>query len=94
MVRYSEELVEHDCSYRSRVYYHPLDRLAPFNREISDKGLSIDDTRVTFSEIEFGDTQAALALWGKNITNRHYQYAGIDFGRLGFAISSYAEPRT
>ncbi len=83
-----------DYTYRGKVYYHPLDMLSPFNREISDDSVSTLDARVALSEIELGDAQMTLALWGKNITDKHYLLSGIDFGQLGFATVSYAEPRT
>lgn len=83
-----------DGNYRSRVYYHPLDALAPFNKEISDGGISTLDGRITLSEIELGGAQMRLALWGKNLTDERYLLSGIDFGALGFAIVSFAEPRT
>lgn len=83
-----------DGNYRSRVYYHPLDVLAPFNREISDGGVSTLDGRITLSDIELGGAQMRLALWGKNLTDEQYLLSAIDFGALGFAIVSFAEPRT
>jgi len=83
-----------DWTYRSRIYFHPLDRLNPFNQQISDGALSRFDARVALSQIDLGRMQATVALWGKNITNRDYLYSGIDFGSLGFAGVVYAEPRT
>lgn len=83
-----------DWTYRGRIYFHPLDRLNPYNREISDAGVGRFDARVALSEVDLGRARATVALWGKNITNKDYLYAGIDFGSLGFAGVSYAEPRT
>ncbi|AZI38123.1 TonB-dependent receptor [Caenibius tardaugens NBRC 16725] len=83
-----------DWTYRGKIYFHPLDRLNPFNREIADGGAGRFDARIALSDIDLGPTRATVALWGKNITNKDYLYAGIDFGSLGFAGVSYAEPRT
>ncbi|MGH6780652.1 MAG: TonB-dependent receptor, partial [Sphingomonadaceae bacterium] len=83
-----------DWTYRGRIYFHPLDRLNPYNRQISDGGVGRFDARVALSDVDLGRTRATVALWGKNITNKDYLYAGIDFGSLGFAGVSYAEPRT
>ncbi|OCC24486.1 TonB-dependent receptor [Croceicoccus estronivorus] len=83
-----------DWTYRSRIYFHPLDRLNPFNRDISDGAVGRFDARVALSQIDMGPTRATVALWGKNITNEDYLYSGIDFGSLGFAGIVFAEPRT
>lgn len=83
-----------DYNYRSRLYFNPLDILTPFNTYISDGPLSTFDGRLTLSEIELRGTQMSVALWGKNLTNKDYLLSGIDFGQLGFATVSYAEPRT
>ncbi|SNS06218.1 iron complex outermembrane recepter protein [Sphingomonas laterariae] len=83
-----------DWTYRSRIYFHPLDRLNPFNEQISDGSVGRFDARLAVSELELGGSRATVALWGKNITNEDYLYSGIDFGSLGFAGIVYAEPRT
>ena len=83
-----------DWTYRGKISFHPLDRLNPFNRQIADGGAGRFDARVALSNIDLGPTRATVALWGKNITNKDYLYAGIDFGSLGFAGVAYAEPRT
>lgn len=83
-----------DWTYRSGIYFHPLDRLNPFNEEISDGPVGRFDARLALSEIDLGRSRATVALWGKNITNEDYLYSGIDFGSLGFAGIVYAEPRT
>ena len=83
-----------DWSYRSRVYFHPLDRLNPFNQGMSDGPAGRFDARVALSDIDLGPTKATVALWGKNITDKKYLYSGIDFGSLGFAGVIFAEPAT
>lgn len=83
-----------DWTYRGKIAFHPLDRLNPYNRQIADGGAGRLDARIALSDIDVGPTRATVALWGKNLTNKDYLYAGIDFGSLGFAGVSYAEPRT
>ena len=83
-----------DWTYRSRIYFHPLDRLNPFNKVMSDGAVGRFDARIALSNIDVGPTRATVALWGKNITNEDYLYSGIDFGSLGFAGVVFAEPRT
>ena len=83
-----------DWTYRGRIYFHPLDRLNPFNRNISDGAVGRFDARVAISDIDVGPARATVALWGKNITNEDYLYSGIDVGSLGCAGVVFAEPRT
>jgi iron complex outermembrane receptor protein len=83
-----------DYNYRSRVYFHPVDALAPFNSQIADCPASTLDGRLTLSELKIGGAEASIALWGKNITNTEYLLSGIDFGPLGFANVTFAEPRS
>ncbi len=83
-----------DYTYRGRIYFHPLDRLNPFNEQISDGAVGRFDARIALSDVDLGRAKATIALWGKNITNRDYLYSGIDFGSLGFAGVVFAEPRT
>lgn len=83
-----------DYNYRSGLFFHPVDALAPFNTVIADGPASTFDGRLTLSELEFGGSDVSIALWGKNITNTEYLLSGIDFGPLGFANVTFAEPRT
>lgn len=83
-----------DYTYRSRIYFHPVDAIAPFNRAISDGPLSTFDGRLTLSNLKAGNADLSIALWGKNLINKNYLLSGIDFGALGFAAISYAEPRS
>lgn len=83
-----------DYNYRGKIYFHPLDIISPLNREIADGSASTFDGRLILSDIKVGATDLSLSLWGKNLTNRKYLLSGIDFGSLGFATVSYAEPRT
>ncbi|SFS11626.1 TonB-dependent receptor [Sphingomonas jatrophae] len=93
-VGFGQFLARVDWTYRSRIYFHPLDRLNPFNPVLSDGSVGRFDARIAVSDIDVGRARATVALWGKNITNRDYLYSGIDFGSLGFAGAVYAEPRT
>ncbi|WP_380875922.1 TonB-dependent receptor [Sphingomonas sp. DBB INV C78] len=83
-----------DYSYRSSMYWHAGTLLNPFNDVIADDGVGRLDARVTLSQLKLGSGTAEISLWGKNITDENYLLGGVDFGSLGFATVSYAEPRT
>ena len=83
-----------DYSYRGKVWYHPSTFAAPFNNVIADDPVGTLEARVSLSQIELGATALSIGLWGRNLTDEEYQLAGIDFGSLGFAGVTYAEPRT
>lgn len=91
---FGQFLARLDWTYRSRIYFHPLDRLNPFNTVLSDGAVGRFDARVAVSDIAMGGARATIALWGKNITDKDYLYSGIDFGSLGFAGAVFAQPRT
>lgn len=80
-----------DWSYRSKIYWHPVN---PFNDVIADDGLGLLSGRISLSEIDLGGSQAAIAIWGRNLTNEEYLLSGIDFGALGFAGGMYGDPRS
>ncbi|MHB9880229.1 TonB-dependent receptor [Pacificimonas sp. ICDLI1SI03] len=94
LLDFGELLARLDYTYRSRIYFHPLDRLNPFNPQISDGPVGRFDARLGVSEIDLGRSLLTVALWGKNITDEDYLASAIDFGSLGFAGIIYAEPRT
>ncbi|MDT0577088.1 TonB-dependent receptor [Croceicoccus sp. F390] len=83
-----------DYDYRSRIYYHQLDIIAPFNKVLSDGGVSTLNGRMTLSDIMLPSADMSVALWVKNLTDEDYLLSGTDFGSLGFGIISFAEPRT
>lgn len=80
-----------DWTYRSDVYWHPAN---PFNDAIADDSVGVFNARATLAGFTIGDTRLSVALWGKNLTDESYLLSGIDFGSLGFAGVSYADPRT
>ncbi|RJF93129.1 TonB-dependent receptor [Sphingomonas cavernae] len=80
-----------DWSYRSKIYWHPIN---PFNEEIADGGVGLLSGRLTLSEIPLGGSEASVSLWGKNLTGEDYLLSGIDFGSLGFAGVMYGDPRS
>jgi len=80
-----------DWSYRSKVYWHPVN---PFNEEISDGGVGLLSARLSITDIAVGGARASIALWGKNLTKEDYLLSGIDFGSLGFAGVMYGDPRS
>ena len=80
-----------DWSYRSKVYWHPVN---PFNAEISDGGVGLLSARLSIADIAVGGAKASISLWGKNLTKEDYLLSGIDFGSLGFAGVMYGDPRS
>lgn len=52
------------------------------------------DLRATLGDIQIGNGEALVALWGRNVLDEEYQNSAIDFGGLGFAGISYAEGAT
>lgn len=80
-----------DWNYRSGVHWSPL---GPYNNAIADGSVGLLNGRLSVSDIDLGGTQATVSLWGKNLTNEDYLYAGIDFGSLGFAGVNYGDPRS
>lgn len=83
-----------DYNYRGRVFFHPNPITAPFADQVSAPARGLLDARVTLSELELGPNSASIALWGKNILNKKYKAAGLDFGTLGFAGSVFGDPVT
>lgn len=83
-----------DYSYRSKIHYHSTTILNPFNDVISDGKVGLLDGRITLADMSMGGGRAALSGWVRNITNKDYLLGGVDFGSLGFATVSYAQPRT
>ena len=83
-----------DYSYRSSMYWHASTLLNPFNDVISDEGVGRVDGRLALSSIRLGGADAEIAIWARNLTDEDYLLGGVDFGQLGFATVSYAEPRT
>ena len=83
-----------DLSYRSRIYFFALDRVNPFNREVSSRPDYDLSARISLSDIEVGNAKIDVGLWGANLTNQRNLDFGIDFGGLGFGAGSYKKPRT
>ena len=83
-----------DYNYRSKVYFTPNPLSAPFGDQVASPGRGLLDARVTLSEIAVGPGKASVSVWGKNITDRKYRAAGIDFGSMGFGGNVYGDPAT
>ena len=80
-----------DWIYRDEIYWHAVNA---YNEEISDGSVGIFNARVALSEVNLGGWNLTVAAWGKNLSDESYLLSGIDFGGLGFAGVSYADPRT
>ena len=85
-----------DYAYRSSARYNvvPFPTVAPFDQEIRARGYGLLDGRIMLADLDIGNADATLTLWGRNLTNKDYRTQGIDFGSLGFAVNSYGEPRS
>jgi len=83
-----------DYSYRSKMYFMPLDRVNIFNEDVASPGQGTLNGRLTLSEIALGGGEAELSLWTKNLLDNDKIAYGIDFGGLGFGGAYFAEPRS
>lgn len=83
-----------DYSYRSTMYFHPLNITAPFNEEIKTRPDHNLKARLSFEEIEVGNSMLDVGIWGDNLTNQKNINYSIDFGSLGFAGSTFKKPVT
>ncbi len=80
-----------DWSYRDEVYWHPIN---PYNEDIADDSVGVFNARIALDDIAVGGSYLTVAAWGRNLSDESYFLSGIDFGSLGFAGVSYADPRT
>jgi iron complex outermembrane receptor protein len=83
-----------DYAWRSRIFFNAIPRFAPFDDYLSSGPVGLLDGRLALTDFQLGATEATLALWGRNLTNKKYLANGVDFGSLGFASATYSEPRT
>ena len=85
-----------DYSYKGRVGYNilPVAPFAPFDEAIQAPAYGLWDARILLSDVPLGQSSASFTIWAKNLTNKEYRVSGIDFGSLGYAISTYGEPRS
>ena len=83
-----------DLAYRSRVYFFALDRVNPFNRNVSSRPDYNLRARASLSEIAVGGGKLEIGIYADNLTNQKNLDFGIDFGGLGFGAGSYKRPRT
>lgn len=82
-------------SYRSKMYFFPLDRVNIFNKEIASPGQGTLSARLSLSEVALGDrAKMDVSVWGENLANNDKLAYGIDFGGLGFGGAYFAEPRS
>ncbi|XHS01473.1 hypothetical protein ACFB49_30780 [Sphingomonas sp. DBB INV C78] len=93
---FGELLAQANYSYRSKMYFFPLDRVNIFNEDIASPGQGTLSARLTLSEIALGGTGAMMEIsaWGENLADNDKLLYGIDFGGLGFGGASFAEPRS
>ncbi|WP_010124354.1 TonB-dependent receptor [Sphingomonas sp. KC8] len=84
-----------DYSYRTKMYFFPLDRVNTFNEDVASPGQGTLNGRLTLSEIALGGSGAKMevAVYGENLLDNDKLAYGIDFGGLGFGGAYFAEPR-
>jgi len=87
-------LLRADYSYRSTVYFHTLDRLNVFNRDIRSRPDHNLRARIGLSDLSAGSGKLDIGVWGDNLTNDRNIDFGIDFGDLGYASASFKKKRT
>ena len=81
-----------DYAYRSSTRFNVIPFASPYDEDIKAKGYGLLDARLMLADLTVGAADATITLWGRNITNKSYRTQGIDFGSLGFAVSTYGEP--
>ncbi|WP_082825923.1 TonB-dependent receptor [Croceicoccus estronivorus] len=82
-------------SYRSKMYFFPLDRVNTFNKEVASPGQGTLSARIALSNVALGDRGSMeVSVWGENLANNDKLAYGIDFGGLGFGGAYFAEPRS
>ncbi|WP_176594482.1 TonB-dependent receptor [Sphingobium sp. EM0848] len=82
-------------SYRSKMYFFPLDRVNIFNKDVASPGQGTLSARLTLSNVELGTrSKMEISAWGENLANNDKLAYGIDFGGLGFGGAYFAEPRS
>ena len=93
---FGELTAQVNYSWRSKMYFFPLDRVNIFNEEISSPGQGTLSARMTLSEVALGNSGAKMevSLWGENLADNDKIAYGIDFGGLGFGGAYFAEPRS
>ena len=83
-----------DYNYRGKIYMTPTLIGTPLRDAIAGDPRSLFGARFTLSQVNVAGSEATIALWGRNLTNRKYRIHGIDFGSLGYAGNVYGEPRS
>ena len=92
---FGEPLAQINYSYRSEIYFHPLDRVNIFNSEVAAPGQGNLSARLILSEIPLGSSsRMEVSVWGDNLADNDELNYGIDFGGLGFGGASFAQPRS
>lgn len=67
---------------------------SPFNEQIKGEDSDLVDAQIVLDKIPLAGAEARFMIWGKNLTNDHNLFRGIDFGPLGYAGGYFNDPRT
>ena len=83
-----------DYDYRGEIFFNPTTVGTPYNDQMAGDPRSLVNLRLSLKDMYINGASGELALWGKNVLNEEYRAYGIDFGSLGFAGNTFAEPAT
>jgi iron complex outermembrane receptor protein len=78
-----------ESTYKDEFHFSPNN----FQNVAADAH-SLLDARLTLGEIPIPQGDLRVALWGKNLENKEYRGAGIDFGVIGIGGNLYGDPRS
>lgn len=77
------------ATYASRRTFDPLLYLYT-----ATPSHTLIDARLTLRDVPLGKGSLLFALWGRNLADKDVREWSIDFGSLGWAISTFAEERS
>ena len=78
-----------DATYQSRLYNH-----TQLNNYTAGENQTLLNARLTLSDVPVKWGDLSVALWGRNLADKRYTEASVDYGTLGFATRSFMEPRS
>ena len=79
-----------DATYTDEVVFHPF-----LNQFDSSDAYWLLSARASLNDIDFGGNgRLRISLWAQNLADEEYRNWGIDFASLGFAGTTWGQPRT
>ena len=78
------------ATYRGDVVFHPF-----LNQYDKSEGHWLLNARMSLKDIALGESGSLrISAWVRNLMDKEYREFGIDFGSLGFAGTTFGQPRT